>query len=234
MSSNNTIVPFGKYKGRSVEELLVDDPSYLQWLSSQDWFRAKYITLHQTIINRGAEPEENALQVLFLDDDFCLRFLRQLTDFDQRAAGSRKRERNILEGALKQGHWNNYSWQPFTPELRAKIEQAASALCTGIGIERRITREFEVQGVDVKLILSETYAIPDLYEQKLAGPFSIEIKPIVGDDYPAVLRQMRANQSTVLFLEQYTGQGATRDQFIKTFQSAEMRVIFRDTMALPP
>ena len=54
------IVPFGKYKGRLIEELLVDDPNYLEWLSGQDWFRAKYINLHQVIINRGAEPEEHA------------------------------------------------------------------------------------------------------------------------------------------------------------------------------
>jgi uncharacterized protein (DUF3820 family) len=50
-----TVVPFGKYKGRLVEELLVADPSYLQWLCGQDWFRAKFVSLHQVIINRGAE-----------------------------------------------------------------------------------------------------------------------------------------------------------------------------------
>ena len=37
----NTIIPFGKYKGRPVEEVVVDDPGYLEWLSDQDWFRAK-------------------------------------------------------------------------------------------------------------------------------------------------------------------------------------------------
>src|SRR5262245_25494151 len=74
------VIPFGKYKGRMIEELLIDDPGYLQWLTGQDWFRAKFNILHQVIINRGAEPEEtpdhNALQVKFLDDDFCLRFVR--------------------------------------------------------------------------------------------------------------------------------------------------------------
>jgi uncharacterized protein (DUF3820 family) len=36
------VIPFGKHKGRLVEELLFDDPSYLQWLTGQDWFRAKF------------------------------------------------------------------------------------------------------------------------------------------------------------------------------------------------
>jgi uncharacterized protein (DUF3820 family) len=80
--SEPKIIPFGKYKGRLVDEVLVDDPNYLQWLAGQEWFRAKFNILHQVIINRGAEPEEtpdhNAMQVKFLDDDFCLRFVRCL------------------------------------------------------------------------------------------------------------------------------------------------------------
>jgi uncharacterized protein (DUF3820 family) len=76
----SNIVPFGKYKGRLIEEVLVDDPGYLQWLAGQEWFRSKFAVLYQVIINRGAEaeetPEHNALQVRFLEDDFCLRFLR--------------------------------------------------------------------------------------------------------------------------------------------------------------
>jgi hypothetical protein len=32
------IMPIGKYKGRLIEELLVDDPGYLQWLAGKDWF----------------------------------------------------------------------------------------------------------------------------------------------------------------------------------------------------
>src|SRR5438067_11610928 len=76
------VIPFGKHKGRLIEELILDDPAYLQWLSAQDWFRTKFTILHQTIINRGSEPEEtpdhNAMQVRFLDNAFCLRFLRCL------------------------------------------------------------------------------------------------------------------------------------------------------------
>lgn len=56
--SEPNVIPFGKYKGRFVEELLTDDPAYLQWLAGQAWFRDKYNILHQVIINRGAEPEE--------------------------------------------------------------------------------------------------------------------------------------------------------------------------------
>jgi hypothetical protein len=53
----------------------------------------------------------------------------------------------------------------------------------------------------------------------------IEIKPTVGDDYPSVLRQMKANESEILFVGQYVGTGATREQFIKTFATASIRVV---------
>lgn len=80
MTHTSNIVPFGKHKGRSIEEVLETDPGYLQWLSSRPWFAAKFVTLHQTVINRGGEPEEtpehNSLQVLFLDDAFCWKFWR--------------------------------------------------------------------------------------------------------------------------------------------------------------
>lgn len=56
--------------------------------------------------------------------------------------------------------------------------------------------------------------------------FWIELKPTVGDDYPAVLRQMKANGSSVLFVGEYRGQGATQEQFIKTMAMAGIRVVF--------
>jgi uncharacterized protein (DUF3820 family) len=49
------IVPFGKYKGRLLEEILIDDPSYIDWLAEQDWFRSEFPTLHQVILDFDAE-----------------------------------------------------------------------------------------------------------------------------------------------------------------------------------
>ena len=55
--------------------------SGLSAMAGQDSFRSRFDVLYQVIINRGAEPEEtpehNALQVQFLDDDFCVRFVRR-------------------------------------------------------------------------------------------------------------------------------------------------------------
>jgi uncharacterized protein (DUF3820 family) len=45
------VMPFGKYKGRLLEELLVDDPAYVEWLADQEWFRTQFEGLYAAIIN---------------------------------------------------------------------------------------------------------------------------------------------------------------------------------------
>lgn len=76
MVEQNAIIPIGKYKGQPVE-VLAADPSYREWLTSQDWFRERYVNLYQTIINYGGapqdSPEHNQMQAMFLDDEYCLR-----------------------------------------------------------------------------------------------------------------------------------------------------------------
>lgn len=172
----NQVIPFGKHKGKTIEEIQNFDPAYLHWLIAQDWFRDKFVVLYQTIIH-GAEPQEtpehNALQALFLNDEFCLKVAR--------ATG-----RNIA------------------------------------GNEKIFRRTFEDKGVDVKIVMSGH-----------APTFAIEIKPTVGDDYPAVLRQIRAlvpvefyAPDAILFLERYTGTGATREQFIEIFKNSGVHVVF--------
>jgi uncharacterized protein (DUF3820 family) len=49
------VMPFGKYKGRLIEEIIIDDPSYLDWLAAQDWIRTEFPVLHEVIIKLDAE-----------------------------------------------------------------------------------------------------------------------------------------------------------------------------------
>ena len=51
------VMPFGKHKGRLVEEIFVADPSYLNWLAAQEWFRSDFPTLHAAIINLDADED---------------------------------------------------------------------------------------------------------------------------------------------------------------------------------
>lgn len=66
--------------------------------------------------------------------------------------------------------------------------------------------------------------------------FAIEIKPSVGDDYPAVLRQMLRSECKCLLVRTYTGIGATETQFREFFKSQGITVVFEhevDAVILP-
>jgi uncharacterized protein (DUF3820 family) len=258
--TDTKIIPFGKYKGRLVEEVLLDDPAYLQWLAGQDWFRAKFNILHQVIINRGAEPEEtpdhNAMQVKFLDDEFCLRFMRYLKpeienkarrtlNDESRLIALKGTEREIKETESSLKHYESYIaeikkrieqqrmdsyWRGSFDEYQQKVGETGVTLAQlradrenllkEVGeIKFRFSRKFEERGVDIVLtcdIKSKIHQniLPYWFEAK------IEIKPVIGDDYPAVLRQIKANGSDVLF------KGATQEQFVKTMATAGIRVVF--------
>jgi hypothetical protein len=200
VSSN--IVPFGKYKGQPVE-VLSGDPGYVEWLQGQPWVKDRFGGFYQLIINNFKEsdetPEHNKLQVLFLDDVFCAAFID--------VAYPGKIERDINE--ISKGY-------------RKEMTTIVS-----------IARIFEVGGIDcclsvicngMKLCFGYDY---DKYGKRDLYDICIEIKPQIGDDYPAVLRQMRKNESMVLFVDRFYAEGATVEQFIKTFELSGIKVVFK-------
>jgi len=81
------IVPFGKYKDKSVLELLADE-KYVEWLKQQSWFSNQKqiynIVVHQTIptTNNSKTPEHNKLQNLFLDKSNQHKLLSKLFKSD--------------------------------------------------------------------------------------------------------------------------------------------------------
>ena len=78
------IVTFGRYKDKSVLELLADE-KYVEWLKQQAWFSNQQkqiynIVVHQTIstTNNSKTPEHNKLQNLFLDKSNQQKLLSKL------------------------------------------------------------------------------------------------------------------------------------------------------------
>jgi hypothetical protein len=74
---NLQIVPFGKYKDRTVAEL-AGDRAYCDWLIAQPWFQERFRPIYQIIVQGGPPsedtPEHNRIQAKFFDDDFCEAF----------------------------------------------------------------------------------------------------------------------------------------------------------------
>jgi uncharacterized protein (DUF3820 family) len=239
--ADQTVVPFGKYKGQPLEAMAADT-QYLDWLTAQPWFRERYANLYTLVVNNFGEPSEtpehNELQAMFLDDAFCLRFLeryspgwalKQLAEYWQEAVKEvRRAERPCVwkRSCEADCDWcYSYAW---TENLL--FDGKTFAVFPIVG---KVTdRQFEYNGrmcrsADVFLVGSaKGEAIRQCAEIEVA----IELKPSIGDDYPAVLRQMRASGTTCLVTRYYTGIGATREQFIAIFQSAGRSVVFLDEL----
>jgi hypothetical protein len=103
---------------------------------------------------------------------------------------------------------------------------------------------FEVEGADVQFRFNVSTDMPDNcrfksyfnWNDHSCVTFShisnnyhlrIECKPVIGDDYPAVLRQMKANSCDVLLIGHggYRGVGATSKQMEQIFAASGIKVM---------
>lgn len=103
--------------------------------------------------------------------------------------------------------------------------------------------EFEAEGADVRFRVEMGYELfarrGDTHTEErretatlaeLSAPrgFRIEVKPVVGDDYPMVLRRMKAANNTSLLVGEYNGVGATLAQVVKVFSLSQISVVTLD------
>ena len=176
-NGNPNVVPFGKYKGQPLD-VLANDQGYLDWLNGQGWVKDKYPQFYTVIINNFQEPSEtpehNALQAMFLDNEFCVRFLCTLMD--------------------------TYA------EIHA--------------LQKIRKQRFEEKGVDVALSYVRWQPNSSRDGWREAGRVcAIEVKPSIGDDYPAILRQVQRMNRVSLFSN------------VESFSIDERCVVFRDFTA---
>jgi hypothetical protein len=205
------VVPFGKYRGQPLAAMMADR-QYCEWLTSQGWFAEKFQPIYQIVVMGGPEPQDtpahNRLQAMFLDDAFCERFVRLL-----------KQKETPLEGV-------RYYHRDYEPRI-------AKVLTCTIG-PLKFTREFEAGRANIDVVLHTEYHCtgtakkqdnceccfgkPDIItpgevfefdEVRWIEPYRIELKPSLGDDYPAVLRQARAKGCNTVAFETFAATTVT-------------------------
>lgn len=207
------LVPFGKYKGQPVTNL-INDTQYLEFCKKQKWFQdypiVYNICVNQTITSGNAlnnkTPEHNRLQNLFLKQEN----IKQLISF------------------LKVKY---YGTDPTYDNIQYD----------------KITIEFEAEfnwDVTIKTIASETNDTLDFFPN-----IYIEIKPLMGDDYPCVLRKIKTQKDLtiietrkkfenyfdyrksyetkcILFLQEFSSTNTTKEEVIAIFRQSNIRIVF--------
>lgn len=206
MTTNTKVVTFGKYNGKNVDTL-ISDSKYCEWLTAQPWFVEKYRDIYNVIINYNGEPqdtpEHNILQARFLDHEFCLKLGNAACCIDKQ----------YLEE----------TWE---------VERRNKALIRKnepIYVHKVI---FEEKGWDVIIHYRGGMELNDggctwIYAY---NEICVECKPIVGDDYPSILRQMRKYPVSmgafkVLLINQFRASGATLFQVKQIFTSAGIKIV---------
>jgi hypothetical protein len=260
--TDTNVVPFGKYKGQTIGDIAQRDPAYLQWLTQQNWFIEKFQHLVVNVTNMVAAPEEtpahNEMQARFLDEGYRRAFALEAVDFDPLASFREVLVHRKWQAYRDLGHEKlNYGYRMFDRARWRKAERRrgdvtkvwqerrrlqAALRETDIGVECTPDKpQFETTTdieFEVEFLLSEgtwTVTVPRC--------LMVEVKPSLGDDFPAVLRQMKAQRDRhavlvqigklsgypacrwVLAVGEYAGRGATFDQVTEMFEAADIMVI---------
>lgn len=178
-------------------EVLAQDASYRDWLMAQPWFGERFPNLRTIVINNFAAPDETP-------------------------------EHNEL-----QARFLNHEWaQKFVTDVHfdGDVAFAAEFHRKRMGADATAPWSlechevsFEDKGADVVLVTK--MKIGSMCVERTV--LRIECKPTMGDDYPAVLRQMKASKCGVLLIGDggYTGRGASLDQVCDIFGRSGIFVI---------
>lgn len=179
------VVTFGKYKGQPVTSLM-NDPEYVEWCRQQEWFKTKYQPIYNICINQqitpsgqfSKTPEHNKLQNLFLDDENVKMLLKHMNN-------QSKNKKNMWIDVGEVIVEGKYNWD-------LTVEGSNWGLCScdwDIKDENNDTR------CDCETFKNfmKTRDIPQNtgFDCLPCRDYYCEIKPLLGDDYPNVLRKMR-------------------------------------------
>jgi uncharacterized protein (DUF3820 family) len=253
------LIPFGKYKGKPVTEI-ISDTEYLKWLSLQPWFKEKHptiynITINQTISNNDSKtPEHNKIQNMFLEENFCISI------FDYLYKDNIINDFTILYKLISNDNINDIIMEHVNNYIKKIDVEFEAKYNWDVVLFPDINFKSIILPIDRKIISSELKTI-DLckgneegitnceYKYKLKYKICIEIKPILGDDYPCVLRKIKTQIMLmgtprivrtgyrnitnypepcvfVLLIKEFKSETTSEEQLVKIFKQSNIKVIF--------
>jgi hypothetical protein len=262
------IIPFGKYKGQPITTLLADI-KYLEWCKQQDFLKnypiVYNICVNQTIVNQNENsktPEHNKIQNLFLEEENQNRLIDLLFK-------ATKQKFNKINEGFNHKDYSKYfqdckkSSMSFHQLFRMKVEFETKY---NWDILLQINNNWGGGSIDIKF--KEEYMNNDLdivqkyfndifdFDNKnmLSGcrtpkllyidgyNIYIEIKPLLGDDYPNVLRKINQQKNLtycdldkrddrnvriiILLVKDFASSTTTKEQLIQIFKQSNIKVIF--------
>ncbi len=109
-----------------------------------------------------------------------------------------------------------------------------------------VVHEFEANGPDVSYSIARSGEVRTIRIDEYSGEediaighafsgygykhFTVEVKPIVGDDYPNILRQMKKARSNQLLIGEFRSTSASWDELVKVFGMSGISVVHLETV----
>lgn len=223
----NLVVPFGKYKGRSIEEI-AEDKQYCDWLCAQPWFGEKYRDLYQIIINNFSEPEDtpehNRLQAQFLDEQLSFEVARivsckmgvEIEDQEIKVEFEVGGVDVVLTFSALRGRMRYTEEREIGPVYNEYIEYC-NANQNYWGYFRDWKRENN----------KSSYGL--VFGERKEVKIFIELKPSIGDDYPSILRKLpRDRKQLVVIYGAFSSEAITVTQAEKFFSKSNVLLMSAD------
>lgn len=244
------IIPFGRHKGKPVE-VLANDKQYMDWLLAQPWFKEKHLNLYNVVINNFREPidtpEHNKMQIKFLKPEYRLKlaYLLNPNIFKFNSDMIIKEMHEVLQ--ITKDDRNKY----FLDALANPNKESNYGLFSKnlVKFSNPIFETIDVTFAiryGINFCYDSKYTHQHQFNRDISVKCYIEIKPTIGDDFPSILRQMKASMPNIgrgldsfyiLLVGEYIGIGASTDEFIEYFATQGYRVVFEseiDKILLPP
>jgi hypothetical protein len=241
------LIPYGEGKNLDVETFCKIYPEKARWMASLEHLQRNHPVVHQTIlqyVQTSATPAHNAFSVRFLDPVYRVAFAEAANPgfVDRPVEILKEALQTLLTEArldLAEACANkNVSYQELEEAQRnVRVHQQRLAdlpMRSWVTTESRI--EYERKGgIDVSFEVWADVRLPDDINPKdLPKPLQrisskaicdVEIKPLMGDDFPLVLRQMKHSKAKYLYLGEYTGFGANLDQVREIFGTSNKFIL---------
>lgn len=265
MNNNDSlpIVPFGKHKGKPITDL-IQDTKYLEWCKKQTWF-AKFPTIYNICVNQtigsnnsdSKTPEHNKLQNLFLEKEFNIRFVNTIYRFDKLFDKLNELyETNEYKTYFADQKFNHVNYGLNDSQINCVFESSFNWDVVLVCVNDKNTINLPKIYYNKKMDIHEyilnfvqtsiqhigcSYTARDkLCEFTFAScantKFYIEIKTLLGDDYPAVLRKMTTQITLtkkenniyhfILLIKEFSSHVTTKQQLEQIFRQSDIRVLF--------
>jgi hypothetical protein len=219
-----SLIPIGKHKGKPLEVLL-NDRETLQWWRDHPSVAKKYPFVIQ-FINNFDEPTptplHNLFQIEFLDETirrktyslFAQERLLRRTPMEQ------LEDANADAGSLLVNRWVEVGKPRFEQGGGVDVEYHGEFYLQFRSAANRNGFRKSEKATDE---LSQTY--PYFISFHLDSKLRAELKPLLGDDYPAILRKMSAKKRNCLIYDKYDGCISLKD--LNAFFATENIVVIQ-------